>query len=108
MQNGDKVLIEMLLHSPHGSFALHDDASKPAGFLIGGIGIIPTFSLIKDAIERKLPRTIFLFYSNRRPEDSPFLDEPQNLAKQNPSFKLIATMTQTKSQPNHGDEKLDT
>ena len=35
MQNGDKVLIEMLLHSPHGSFALHDDASKPAGFLIG-------------------------------------------------------------------------
>lgn len=95
MQIGDRVLIEMLLESPHGSFALHDDTSRPAVFLIGGIGIVPAFSMIKDAIERKLPGTIFLFYSNRRPEDAPFLDELQNLAKQNPSFKLIATMTQT-------------
>ena len=94
LQIGDKVLIEMLLESPHGSFALHDDPAKPAVFLIGGIGIVPAFSMIKDAIGRKLPHTIFLFYSNRRPEDTPFLDELENLAKQNPSFKLIATMTE--------------
>jgi hypothetical protein len=50
--------------------------------------------MIKDALERELPHTIFLFYSNRRPEDAPFLDELQNLAKQHPSFKLIATMTE--------------
>jgi len=91
---GDKVRIEMLLKSPHGSFALHDDPSKPAVFLIGGIGIVPAFSMIKDATERKLPHKIFLFYSNRRREDAPFLDELEQLAKQNPSFKLIATVTQ--------------
>jgi ferredoxin-NADP reductase len=94
MQIGEKVLIDILLDVPHGAFALHDDASKPAVFLIGGIGIVPAFSMIKDTIERKLPYTIFLFYSNRRPEDAPFLGELEDLAKQNPSFKLIATMTQ--------------
>jgi ferredoxin-NADP reductase len=93
MQIGDKVRIEILLNSPHGSFTLHDDPSKPAVFLIGGIGIVPAFSMIKDATERKLPHEIFLFSSNRRPEDAPFLDELENVAKQNPSFKLIATMT---------------
>lgn len=95
MQIGDKVLIEILQDVPHGAFALHDDASKPAVFLIGGIGIVPAFSMIKDAIETNLTHKIFLFYSNRRPEDAPFLEQLQNLAKQNPSFQLIATMTQT-------------
>ena len=94
MQIGEKVLIEILRGIPHGAFALHDDASKPAVFLIGGIGIVPAFSMIKDAWERKLPHTIFLFYSNRRPEDAPFLDELEDLAKQHPSFKFIPTMTQ--------------
>ena len=94
MQIGEKVLIQVLLGVPHGAFALHEDASKPAVFLIGGIGIVPAFSMIKDATERKLLHKIVLFYSNRRPEDAPFLDELQNLAKQNPNFKLIATMTE--------------
>lgn len=94
MQPGEKVLIQIMLDAPHGAFALHDDSSKPAVFLIGGIGIVPAFSMIKDATERKLPPKIYLFYSNRRPEDAPFLDDLQNLAKQNPNFELIATMTQ--------------
>jgi uncharacterized protein (DUF305 family) len=34
--------------------------------------------MIKDAIERKLPQTIFLSYSNRRVEDAPFLDDLEN------------------------------
>jgi ferredoxin-NADP reductase len=94
MQIGETALIQILLDVPHGAFALHDDASKPAVMLVGGIGVVPAYSMIKDATERKLPRKIFLFYSNRRPEDAPYLDELQKLAKQNPSFKLIATMTE--------------
>ena len=93
MPIGGNVRIEILLNSPHGSFALHDDASHPAVFLIGGIGIVPAFSMIKDALERKLPHHMFLFYSNRRPEDAPFLDELETLAKHHPSFTLIATLT---------------
>src|SRR6266478_6111341 len=94
MQIGEKAVIQILLDVPHGAFALHDDASIPAVILAGGIGIAPAYSMIKDATERKLPHKIFLFYSNRRPEDAPYLDELQGLAKRNPSFKLIATMTE--------------
>jgi ferredoxin-NADP reductase len=93
MQIGDKVLLEMRLDVPHGAFALHDDPSRPAVFLVGGIGIVPAFSMIKDALERKLPHKIFLFYSNRRREDAPFLDELEHLAKQHPSFNVIPIMT---------------
>jgi ferredoxin-NADP reductase len=100
MQIGDKVRIEMLLDVPHGAFALHEDSSRPAVFLVGGIGIVPVFSMIKDAIKRKLPHKIFLFYSNRRPEDAPFLDELEHLAKGRPSFKLIPIMTQPEKSTN--------
>ncbi len=98
MPIGEKILMQMRLHSPHGSFALQDaaDAGKPAVFLIGGIGIVPAFSMIKDALQKKQQHKIFLFYTNRRPEDAPFLIELQKLAKDNPStFSLIATMTQS-------------
>ena len=94
MQPGDKVRIEILLKSPHRAFTLHDEPARPAVFLIGGIGIVPAFSIIKDALERKLPHTMVLFYANRRPEDAPFLDELEDMAQHHPTFTLIATMTQ--------------
>lgn len=77
-----------------GSFTLHKNEAKPAVFLMGGIGITPVLSMIKDATKRKLPHKLFLFYSNRRPEDTAFLTELQALEKENPNFKLIATMTE--------------
>lgn len=76
-----------------GSFTLHNDISKPAIFLIGGIGITPVRSILFDAAEKKLPHKLFLFYSNRRPEDAAFLEELVSLQTNNPNFKLIATMT---------------
>lgn len=96
MKNGEKVLIQILQHSPEKSFFIHEDATKPAVFLVGGIGIVPAYSIIKDAIERKLPHTLFLFYSNRRPEDAPYLEEFSSLAKQHQNFTFIATMTDPK------------
>ena len=94
MRPGERVLIEMLLESPHGSFVLHEDASRAAVFIVGGIGIVPAYSMIKDAIQRNVGHKMFVFYSNRRPEDAPFLAELQDLAKQNASFELIATITE--------------
>lgn len=102
VQIGDKVLIQVLLDVPHGAFALHDDPSRPAVFLVGGIGIAPAFSMIKDAVERKLSHRLLLFYSNRRPEDAPYLEELQKLAEQVLSLKVIATMT-VSATPWHGE-----
>ncbi|OHA53815.1 MAG: oxidoreductase [Candidatus Terrybacteria bacterium RIFCSPLOWO2_02_42_20] len=84
---------EIMIAGPDGSFCLRKDASKPAVFLIGGIGITPVFSILKNAAYEKLPYQLFLFYSNKRPEDAAFLKELQILEKENKNFKLVATMT---------------
>jgi ferredoxin-NADP reductase len=61
--------------------------------LAGGIGITPFRSILFRAAKENLPHRIFLFYSNHRPEDAPFLEALQKLEKENPNYKLIATMT---------------
>jgi ferredoxin-NADP reductase len=87
---GLKVEIE----GPIGSFTLHQKESRAAIMLVGGIGITPFMSMIKDATERNLPHKIFLFYSNRRPEDTAFLKHLKDLAQRNPNFIFIPTMTE--------------
>lgn len=85
---------EVKITGPSGSFFLQKNFSRPAIFLIGGIGITPVFSILKNITYEKLPHQLFLFYSNKRPEDAPFLKELKNLEKENPNFKLVATMTE--------------
>jgi ferredoxin-NADP reductase len=77
-----------------GSFTLHNNSAKPAVLLAGGIGITPFFSIVKQADHERLPHKLYLFYSNRRPEDAPFLESLGKLKKSNPNFRLIATMTE--------------
>jgi ferredoxin-NADP reductase len=79
--------------SPMGSFTLHKDSSKPAVFLAGGIGITPIHSMIGWATEEKLPHELYLFYSNRTPEETAFLNRLENWARVNLNFKLVATIT---------------
>lgn len=90
MNNGDTLQVA----NPHGSFTLHTDATKPAVFLIGGIGITPVMSIIKDATEKNLAYKMYLFYSNRRLEDAAFFEELKELAGENSHFTFIPTMTQ--------------
>ena len=85
---------EVKISSAAGSFTLHKNGAKPAVFLAGGIGITPFFSIVRQAHHDHLPHKLYLFYSNRRPEDAPFLDTLQTLEKTNPNFHLICTMTE--------------
>jgi len=85
---------EIKLEGPMGSFNLHKNASKPAVLLAGGIGITPFMSMVREAARQKDPHQIYVFYSNRRPEDTAFLDELTALEQQNPNFHLIATMVE--------------
>lgn len=94
---------EIELDGPHGSFTLHNDASKAAVFLSGGIGITPFYSIAKDAAERQLPHKITLFYSNRRPEDAAFLQQISELPKANPNFTFVPTMTEMDKSSQHWD-----
>ena len=92
------------MEGPAGDLTLHRDASRTAVFLSGGIGITPFRSIAFAAAKEHLSHRIFLFYSNRRPEDAAFLAELQALEKQNPNYRLIATMTgmEKSHQPWHG------
>jgi len=82
------------LEGPFGDLKLHTNVKRTAVFLAGGIGITPFHSIVLDAARRKLPHRIFLFYSNRRPEDTAFLDELQALEKQNANYTFVGTMTE--------------
>jgi ferredoxin-NADP reductase len=96
------------IEGPFGNLTLHNNAARPAVMLAGGIGITPFRSILFRAAQEKLPHRIFLFYSNRRPEDAPFLEGLQELEKENPHYKLIATMTKMEKsgEPWHGETGL--
>jgi ferredoxin-NADP reductase len=99
---------ELTLDAPWGELVLHEDATIPAVFLTGGIGITPVRSIVlqnthdKDA---KANRKLVLFYSNHRPKDAAFLDELTQAQTENPDFTLVATMTKMgdSTQPWHGE-----
>ena len=84
---------EFVVDDPTGNAVLHEDSSRPAVFLVGGIGITPARSIIRDAHERSLPHTISLFYSNRTQEDAAYHDEWRDLSAQWDRFSYIPTVT---------------
>lgn len=88
-EEGLKVEID----GPFGSFTLHENTKRPAIMLVGGIGVTPFVSIIKDALHRNLPHQLYLFYSNRTPQDAPFLAELEELRQKHKNFKLVNTMT---------------
>ncbi len=81
------------MQGPFGDFVLHNKASRAAVLLAGGIGITPFRSVVIHAAQQKLPHRVFLFFSNRRPEDAPFLEELHSLERRNPNYRFVGTMT---------------
>ena len=98
----------MKIEGPFGNLLLHNKPERPAVFLAGGIGITLVRSIVQQAAHEKMPHRVFLFYSNRRPEDAAFLRELETLQGRNPHFKLIATMTgmAKSSRPWNGETRL--
>src|SRR5579862_6391128 len=84
---------------PSGDLILQDNSARAAVFLAGEIGITPFRSIVHWAAKEKSPQRIVLFYSNRRPEDAPFLAELQSLERENSNYKSVATMTEIKKSP---------
>lgn len=68
---GDSVEIK----GPFGRFLIPEDQAVPVVFLIGGIGITPARSIIRQAAHDGVTRDITLVYSNKTTEDAPFFTE---------------------------------
>jgi ferredoxin-NADP reductase len=87
--------VKLRVSSPMGSFTLHRDSSKPAVFLVGGIGITPVLSILAHATEEGAPHRIHLFYSNHDPGKVAFLKELQMWQNRNANFTFVPTVTAT-------------
>ncbi len=88
------VNTEVKIEGPGGNLVLHHNAARTAVFLAGGIGVTPIRSILYHAAKQRLPHRILFFFSNRRPEDAPFLADLQALQKENPNYAFIPTMTE--------------
>jgi ferredoxin-NADP reductase/nitrite reductase/ring-hydroxylating ferredoxin subunit len=86
------------VRGPQGKFVLHDDYSKPAVFLSGGIGVTPFRSMIKYATDKQLPIKIVMFDSNRNPENTLFKNEFDEYVNINRNLKIVYTITEEEKQ----------
>jgi ferredoxin-NADP reductase len=82
------------LRGPAGLFTLDPADARPAAFLAGGIGVTPFVSMLREAAHSRLARELWLFYSNRRPEDAAFLEELTELPKRNARCRFVGTMVE--------------
>jgi ferredoxin-NADP reductase/nitrite reductase/ring-hydroxylating ferredoxin subunit len=89
LEEGAKILA----WGPQGEFVLHEDHSRPAIFLSGGIGVTPFRSMIKYATDKQLPVKITMFDSNRDQQNILYRDEFDRWAEQNKNFKAVYTLT---------------
>ena len=84
---------EVSIRGPMGSFVLHNDVSRPAVLLAGGIGIAPFLSMLSSAAIDKSHPPVFLFYANRYVEDAAFMDTLWDLEMSNRHFHFVPTFT---------------
>ncbi|MGB3954500.1 MAG: FAD-dependent oxidoreductase [Brooklawnia sp.] len=80
---------EVILDAPYGDFTLHRTQSRPAVFIIGGIGVTPVRSMVSQASHDRTGHQLLLIHSNRTAEDAPFADEFERLAAANPNFRYV-------------------
>jgi len=81
------------LEEPRGRLALPEDPARTLAFLAGGIGITPFRSMLRHAAQARSGHRVTLFYSNRKPEEAPFLDELLGMAREGEGIDVVATMT---------------
>jgi ferredoxin-NADP reductase/nitrite reductase/ring-hydroxylating ferredoxin subunit len=94
LEEGSRVKVR----GPEGQFILHEDYSKPAVFLSGGIGVTPFRSMIKYATDKQLPLKIVMFDSNRNRENILFNKEFDEWTKINKNLKIIYTISEDEQQ----------
>jgi ferredoxin-NADP reductase len=84
---------KLKVKGPNGNMVLHEDSSKPAVLFAAGIGITPFRAMLEWATKRRLPHQFTLFYSNRTPAVTAFLDDLETWRERNPNIQLVPTIT---------------
>jgi ferredoxin-NADP reductase len=87
LRPGDTVALQ----GPFGHFVLDED--RPAVLIAGGIGITPLKGMAEYAADKELPIPVRLVYSNRAEEEIAYRAELEELARRNPRFSVLHTLT---------------
>jgi ferredoxin-NADP reductase len=83
----------LLLDGPVDDLSLAINGGQSAIYLAGGVGVAPFLGAIRHAAAHGGELKAMLFYSNRRPEDAPYLEELTALSERVQGFRFIPTMT---------------
>ncbi len=83
----------LLAWEPSGEFVLHDDYSRPAIFLSGGIGVTPFRSMIKYATDKVLPLRIVFFNSSSDERRILYREEFDSWSRENKNLIVVYTLT---------------
>ena len=81
------------VEGPYGKFVVTRETPRPVVFLVGGVGITPAMSIIKEVAHDSRLAGVYVFYSNRTAAEAPFLEQLNHLQAEHSGFHLIATMT---------------
>jgi len=100
LEEGTKVKVR----GPEGQFVLHQDYSKPAVFLSGGIGVTPFRTMIKYATDKQLPVKIVMFDSNRNVNNILFKREFDEWANINKNLKIIYTVSEKEEEEDRHEQ----
>ena len=84
VHEGDVLQVKAL----SGHFFIDADASVPAVFIAGGIGITPMLSMLRWCAAEQPARLLSLYYGVRSSSDHAFKQVLENLAAAHPTFKL--------------------
>lgn len=84
---------EVKLDAPYGDFTLHRKESRPAVFVIGGIGATPVRSMVAQATHDRSAHRMLLLHANRTSDDAPFQADFFRFAEQNPNFRFVPVLT---------------
>lgn len=84
VQVGDILKVK----APSGRFFIDVEASTPAVFIAGGIGITPMMSMLFWCLANQATRELHLYYGVRNSTDHAFKQILEELASTHPLFKL--------------------
>lgn len=85
-----------------GFFTEPEGNDQPVVFLVGGIGITPARSILREALHQGGQREYTLFYANRFLKDASFHEELVGLSHSLPHFRYVTVLSQSED-PLSGD-----
>lgn len=85
VQEGDTVMI----HVPHGDFALDEDATGPVVLISGGVGITPMLAMLERLVETQTERPVVFIHAAIDGSVHAFADRLREIATGHPNVSTL-------------------